>query len=67
MDDQRSPKKILRTQVYKSRKRGRPRIRWLDDVLEDLRRMDVRGYTEMAMGRRYWRKLELETSSDVGL
>ena len=26
-------------------------IGWLDDVLEDLRRMDVRGYTEMAMDR----------------
>ena len=24
----------------------------MDDVVEDLRRMDVRGYTEMAMDRR---------------
>ena len=31
---QRIPKKILREQVYKSRKGGRPRIRLLDDVLD---------------------------------
>ena len=49
--------KILRAQVYKNRKRGRPRIRWLDDTLEDLRRMDARGHTELAMDRRFWRKL----------
>ena len=35
-------KKILRAQVCKSRKRGRRRIRWLDEVLKDLKRMDVR-------------------------
>ena len=49
------PKKIVRAQECNNRKRGRPRLRRLDDVLEDLRRMDVRGYTELAMGRRVWR------------
>ena len=39
-------------EAYKSRKRGRLRIRWLDDVLEDLRRIYVRGYTESAMDMR---------------
>ena len=46
-------KEILREQVYKSGTRGRRRIRWLDEVLEDLRRIDVRGYTEMGMDRRH--------------
>ena len=29
-------------------------IRWLDDALEDLRSMDVRGDIEMAKYRRHW-------------
>ena len=33
--------------VYKRQDDG-----WLDDVLEDLRRMDARGYTEMPIDRR---------------
>lgn len=41
------PKKNQWAQVYKSRNRSGLRIRWLDDVLEDLRRMHVRRYTEM--------------------
>ena len=51
-DTHRMPKKILRAQVYKSRKRGRPRRRWLDDILEYLRRIDVRACTEMILDRR---------------
>ena len=51
--------------IYKSRKRGQPTIRWLGDVLEDLRRMDMRGYYEMAMDRRLCRRLVLEDSHAV--
>ena len=54
--------------MYKSRKSSRPAIRWLDDVLEDLRRMDVRGYAEMATDRRHRRRLLiLEARAQVGL
>lgn len=34
--------------MYKSRKKDRPKIRWLNDVLEDHRRMDMSGHVEMA-------------------
>ena len=37
--------------------RDRPRIRCSDDVVEDLRRMDVKVYTERAVGRRHWGRL----------
>lgn len=58
---------ILRAQVCKTRKRGRPKVRWIDDVLEDLRNMDVRGYGEMVKDREYWRRLVLEAKAHIGL
>ena len=38
-NDQRMPTDVLRAHVYKSRKSGRVRIRWLDEVMEHLTRM----------------------------
>ena len=52
-------KKFLRgrKKVYKTRKRGGPRIRWLVDVLGGGR----------AMGKKHWGRLVLEARSHVGL
>jgi hypothetical protein len=41
MDDNRKPKKILHGRMEGTRKRGRPRKRWLQDLQEDLRVMHV--------------------------
>ena len=38
----------------------------MDDVLDDIRRMDVRVYAEMATDRRYWRRLVMEARAHVG-
>ena len=37
----------------------------MDDVLEDLRRVDVWGYNEMATDKRLWRRLVFETRAVV--
>ena len=57
---------ILNRFVCKHRKWGRLRIRWLDNVLEDLKRMVVRSYCEMAADRRHWRRSVLEARGHVG-
>ena len=42
MDHGRTVKKIFESKPKGSRRRGRPRLRWLDDVEKDLREMKVR-------------------------
>jgi hypothetical protein len=41
MVDSRMPKRVMREKLYTRRKRGRPKVRWQDDVQEDLREMGI--------------------------
>jgi hypothetical protein len=43
MEDNRMPKRVMREKIYTRRKRGRPKVRWIDDVQEDLREKGIEG------------------------
>jgi hypothetical protein len=42
MDEMAVPKTVQRGKLYAKRRIGRPRLRWIDDVTDDLRRMGIR-------------------------
>jgi hypothetical protein len=44
MEDSRMPKRVMREKIYTRRRTDRPKIRWLDDVQEDLREMGIEGW-----------------------
>jgi transcription termination factor 2 len=43
MEDSRMPKRVMREKIYTKRRRGRPKVRWLDDVQENLWAMGIEG------------------------
>jgi hypothetical protein len=67
MQDSRMPKRVMRVNIYTRRERGRPNVRWLDDVQEDLREMGIEGWRRKAQDRDQWRRIAQEAKAHVGL
>ncbi|XP_022196882.1 craniofacial development protein 2-like [Nilaparvata lugens] len=67
MDDSRSTKKVHRMNPGGRRLRGRPRMRWIDDVKNDLRQMGIRGWRRKAQNRDEWRGILREAKTLNGL
>jgi hypothetical protein len=65
MEDNRMPKRVMREKIYTRIKRGRPKIRWLDDVQEDLREMGTEEWRRKVEDRDQWRRIAQETKADV--
>jgi hypothetical protein len=51
MEGSRMHKRVMREKIYTRRKRDRPKVRWLDDVQEDLREMGIEGWRRQAQDR----------------
>jgi hypothetical protein len=60
MNETAMPKRMLQGKIYTRRKIARPRLRWLQDVYDDLRKMKVNGWGEKMKNREEWRLIVRE-------
>jgi len=51
------PKKIFTQELEDTRRRGRPRKRWKEEVERDLRVMGVRRWSDLVAGRKKWKDI----------
>lgn len=56
-EDTRTVKKVLNAQAATTRRKGRPKARWLTSVLHDLREKGIRNWKTRAENREEWRDI----------
>ena len=59
--------KTMYGKLYATRRRGRPKIRWLDDVSTDLRKMGINEWRDRARDPEAWRRIVKEAKVHPGL
>jgi hypothetical protein len=67
MDQARPARKLLDWRRMGTRPVGRPRQRWKEGVLEDLKKLKVKNWKETAKDRRTWRDLDEKAKTHKGL
>ena len=67
MDQARPTRKLLDWKLMGTKPVGRPRQRWQEDVMEDLKMLQVRNWKEKAKDRRTWRDLAEKAKTHKGL
>jgi len=67
MDQARPTRKLVDWKPMGTRPVGRPRQRWQDGVMEDLKNLKIKNWKETAKDRRTWRDLAEKAKTHKGL
>ena len=65
--EDRMPKKIFTQELEGTRRRGRPRKRWKEEVETDLQVMGVRRWRELVADRKKWKDFVRQVKTHSGL
>jgi len=61
------PRKIMEGRLFIRRRKGRPRLRWMDDVVADLKVVKIKQWMEKTKVREQWSLVVEETKAHPGL
>jgi len=67
MEEDRMPKKIFTQELEGTRRRGRPRKRWKEEVERDLPVLGVRSWRELVADREKWKDIVRQAKTHSGL
>jgi hypothetical protein len=60
-------KKVFNTKPIGIRKIGRPKLRWGDHVIQDIKTLRVKNWRNVAMEKESWQKLLRKARAHAGL
>jgi len=67
MDEEIIPKRVILAKMEGTRRQGRPRSTWIDEVKKDLQQMGIWNWRSVAKDRDEWRRIVLEAKGHYGL
>jgi len=67
MEEDRMPKKIFTQELEETRRRGRPRKEWREEVERDLQVLGDRRWRELVIDREKWRGIVRQAKAHSGL
>jgi hypothetical protein len=67
MEEDRMPKKIFTQELEGTRRRGRPRKGWREEVERDLQLLGVRRWRDLVIDREKWRGIVRLAEAHIGL
>jgi hypothetical protein len=63
MEEDRMPKKIFSQELEGTRRRGRPRKGWKEEVVRNLQVLGVRRWRELVADRKKWKDIVLQAKA----